>query len=437
MTLRARHRLGKYRIIRKLAEGGFAVIWRAHDTVEGVDVALKVPHEHLVTPSLLADFKREVRVTAGLDHPNVLPIKNAQMIEGRFVIAYPLGQGTLGDRMQRRMSDATRVELAAQILEAVAHAHGQGVIHCDLKPDNFILFPGNRLRLTDFGISKLAHKTVMASGSGTLGYLAPEQAMGKPSVRSDVFAVGLILYELFARVVPEWPFKWPPPGERELRRRLHADFVALVRRALEVDPRRRFADCAAFLAAFRKLEGGRRLLASGRRRRGPSRSTSRDWRQLRHREFLRRYRRELQLTGACRRCQGPIAESMRACPWCGAERATWRGTTRRPLRCPRCRRGRAPDWRFCPWCWGAGFEDVSERSYPDRTLTARCRNPDCSRGELAPFMRYCPWCRRRAEPWRLSGAKDRCERCSWGVHPEFWSFCPWCSKAVPHHSRKT
>jgi serine/threonine protein kinase len=88
---------------------------------------------------------------------------------------------------------------------AYAHAHNR-VIHCDVKPDNFILFPDNVLKLADFGIAKVAYQTLRASGSGTVGYVAPEQAMGKPSFRSDVFSLGLILYRMFSGVLPEWPY---------------------------------------------------------------------------------------------------------------------------------------------------------------------------------------------------------------------------------------
>jgi serine/threonine protein kinase len=187
-VVRVRQRLGKYRIDRRLADGGFATVFKAYDTIAGVSVALKVPNGTSPTKEALDDFRKEVRVTAKLDHPNILPVKDAGFIDGVFVIACPLGERSLADRLQHRMSSRTIVELAEQMLAAVAFAHGKRVMHCDIKPENFILFSENRLRLADFGIAKTALRTIQASGSGTVGYVAPEQAMGRPSLRSDVFS---------------------------------------------------------------------------------------------------------------------------------------------------------------------------------------------------------------------------------------------------------
>jgi serine/threonine protein kinase len=107
------------------------------------------------------------------------------------------------------------------------------------------------LRLADFGIARFAQHTVRASGSGTVGYLAPEQALGKPSLRSDVFALGLVLYRMFAGQLPEWPFEWPLPGARRLSATVSPEFVKLLRRALAVDHRKRFADAERMQRAAR------------------------------------------------------------------------------------------------------------------------------------------------------------------------------------------
>ena len=252
--LRARQLLGKYRIERRLGEGGFATVYRAMDTIEGIRVALKIPHASLVNSEVLSDFRNEVRLTARLEHPNILPLKNAAFIDDRFVISFPLGERTLDDRLRNRMSLTTALDYASQMLEAAAYAHRLRIIHCDIKPENLIIFPGNRLRLTDFGIAKVAQKTVRGSGTGTVGYMAPEQAMGKPSLRSDVFSLGLIIYRMHSGQWPEWPYEWPPPGFQRLRGRIHPDLIAFMRRAIEPSPRKRFRDADQMLSAFLKIK---------------------------------------------------------------------------------------------------------------------------------------------------------------------------------------
>jgi hypothetical protein len=430
--LRVRQILGKYRIERRLAEGGFAEVYRAYDLIEGIRVALKVPHRAHVNPEMLESFRNEVRLASTLDHPNILPIKNAQFIDRQFVVAYPLGENTLGDRMQRRIGLAMRLDFSRQMLEAVAHAHEHRIIHCDIKPENFILFSGNRLRLTDFGISRLAARTVLASGSGTVGYVAPEQAMGRASFQSDVFSLGLILVQLLSGKLPEWPFEWPSPGQDKLRRDFHPDLIALLQRATDVRHGRRFADATQMLAAFERLRTRGRIVSTATRKRKRTRRNTNDWKTIRQRQFLREYGSALEVRDRCGRCDGPVSEAMMACPWCGTSRATHRGETRHPARCPRCKRGRKLDWRFCPWCYGRGFHQVANRAYSDRAYSARCTHASCSRRELMPFMRYCPWCHHKVRRlWKVGESKHRCGRCRWGVLPGYWSFCPWCKAKIP------
>lgn len=263
--LKARQKLGKYRIERRLANGGFAVVYQAFDTIEGIRVALKVPHPQIIDDEVLQDFRSEVRMTARLDHPNILPLKDASFIDDRFVIVFPLGERTLSDRLASRMSLPTALDYAEQMIQAVAYAHRARIVHCDIKPENFIIFPGNRLRLTDFGISKIAQETIRASGTGTVGYMAPEQAMGKPSLRSDVFSLGLIVYRMLAGEWPEWPFAWPPPGSARLRRNAHPDLIQVIRRAIALDPRKRYRDANQLLQAF--LPAKERALRHDRLRR--------------------------------------------------------------------------------------------------------------------------------------------------------------------------
>jgi serine/threonine-protein kinase len=196
--LKIRQKLGKYRIERRLGAGGFAAVYQAMDTVQGIRVAIKVPHARYTTEAVLADFRKEIRTTAPLEHDNILPIKDASIIDDRLVVVFPLGDETLQQRMRRRICLETAMDMAEQILRATAMAHSHHVIHCDIKPENVIVFAGNRVRLADFGIAKVSQRTVQGGGTGTVGYMAPEQAMGKPSFRSDVFSIGLIVWRLMS-----------------------------------------------------------------------------------------------------------------------------------------------------------------------------------------------------------------------------------------------
>lgn len=251
--LKTRQMFGKYRIERRLATGGFASVYQALDTIEGLHVALKVLNPQPINDRTMKAFRNEVRLAVRLAHENILPIKDASIIEDRLVIVSPLGESTLAERWQRRISVETRLSYIQQMLEAVAHAHERKVAHCDIKPENMILFSGNLLRLADFGIARVALRTLHASGSGTVGYMAPEQAMGRPSLRSDVFALGLLIYRLLAGELPEWPFDWPLPGHRRLTRNVTPEFVAFLRKSLEIDPRRRYPDAVRMLAAFKAV----------------------------------------------------------------------------------------------------------------------------------------------------------------------------------------
>ena len=251
--LKARQKLGKYRIEKRLANGPLAAVYRAYDSIHGLRVALKIPHRRIMDEYFLADFRKEVRLSARLDHPNILPIQNADFIGSYFVISMPLGDEALGDRLTRRIATVKALHFTEQILAAVAHAHSKRIIHCDIKPDNFILFGPERLRLTDFGFARLARGRLEASGSGTVGYVAPEQAMGRPMLQSDVFSVGLVLYRMFSGELPRWPYEWPPEGYRRLTQKLHPDMVDMIRRAIEVRPARRYHDAIQMYNAYQRL----------------------------------------------------------------------------------------------------------------------------------------------------------------------------------------
>jgi len=256
--LRARQLLGKYRIERRLADGPRASVYQAYDTIHGTKVALKIPDPEIMDDDFLDEFRREARVSVRMEHPNVLPIQNACFIDNYFVIAMSLGLETLADRMTRRMSTDRCLDFTRQALAAVSHAHSAKIIHCDVKPENFLLFPGNRLRLTDFGFSKIAVRSVKkASGSGTVGYCAPEQALGRPMFQSDVFALGLVIYQMFSGKLPAWPHQWPPPGYARIRSKLKPKTLAWLKMAIEFRPQDRYKNAVTMERAFNQIHAKR------------------------------------------------------------------------------------------------------------------------------------------------------------------------------------
>jgi len=262
--------------------------------------------------------------------------------------------------------------------------------------------------------------------------------MGRPSFRSDVFSLGLIIYRMLTGYLPEWPFRWPPPGYEKLRGRVHPQLIEFIRRALQLNPRARFRDADQMLKAFRRIKPRALAYAARRAQRAGRAGPRRDWRAVRISQFRRQYGRVLEAQHECRRCSGPIAEVMFFCPWCGAARPVHRGPTRFTRQCPRCRRGLKADWRFCPWCYGPGFEPATNRHYSDVRYQARCSNPRCPRKLLMPFMRYCPWCRRKVRRhWSIPNSTARCPRCHWGILTSFWDYCPWCGASMQQPNRRT
>jgi hypothetical protein len=202
----------------------------------------------------------------------------------------------------------------------------------------------------------------------------------------------------------------------------------MLQKAIQLDPADRYRSAVEMNAEFRKLK--RKANLSERKARQRPKRNGATWRRLQWKEFQRQFGKALETNHACRRCHGPVAESMQACPWCGTDHPSKRADTRMPAICPRCERGVKKDWHYCSWCYGAGFELETNRRYPDKRYTTRCPNSKC-REPLMPFMRYCPWCRTKVrKPWKIDGSPDRCHSCEWGVAREFWDYCAWCAAPV-------
>jgi serine/threonine-protein kinase len=416
--------LGKYRLVKRIGKGGYCEVWKARDSVEGLWVALKIPlldNGQRDSESLL----KEIRLVSQLRHPHIMPVKNADIIEGHAVLATELSVGTLAD-CSKPMGARRIINITGQVLEGLAYAHGKRLVHCDVTPGNIFLFPNGRAALGDFGIGILLKgrmKTV--DEYGTPGYVAPEQAYGRPTVRSDCFAVGLILYEYMTGVLLKWPFRWPFRGHERLRGRSSVGFVRFVRKALSVDPARRFANGGQMLGAFREAVPKQFRSALALKL---VRSKRSDWRQLRREAFVKRYGKVFLSLSSCVECGEPVDESMQICPWCGSGANRFDYSSRFSHICVRCSRGVAAEWNYCPWCYGGGFDASGGASSKGVRYHGKCRH---CKGKLIRFMRYCPWCRRKVrKAWQVWAFPEVCGGCGWSVDTTFWNYCPWCKQKL-------
>ncbi len=264
-------RIGPYRLIEKLGQGAMAQVYRASDPA-GREVALKVLYPHLIgDEGFVGRFRREAEAAAQLDHPRIVRVLDHGSESDLHYLAMELVAGPslrawLAGR-SRPLAVEEAVSLVGNLADAVAYAHSRGVVHRDLKPGNVLLRGGqpDDPVLTDFGIARMVDATVATASGVTLGtpvYMAPEQGQGQPGdARSDVYALGVILYELLTGAPPfeaDSPYALilrhihtPPPPPRTLRPDLPPALEAVILRSLEKDPASRYPDAASFAAALR------------------------------------------------------------------------------------------------------------------------------------------------------------------------------------------
>src|ERR687886_2000600 len=200
----------RYRIVRKLGSGGMADVYLAEDQELGRRVAIKILNDrHAADDQFVERFRREAKNAAGLSHPSIVSIYDRGTAEGTYYIAMEYLDGRSLKELIVSRGPApikTAVDYARQVLAAVGFAHRHGIVHRDIKPHN-VLVAGDdgRLKVTDFGIARSGASQMTEVGSiiGTAQYLSPEQARGAPvDQRSDVYSVGIVLYELLTGTVP-------------------------------------------------------------------------------------------------------------------------------------------------------------------------------------------------------------------------------------------
>ncbi|MDX2262185.1 MAG: protein kinase [Gemmatimonadales bacterium] len=265
----------RYRLERELGQGGMATVYLAHDLKHDRDVAIKVLHPDLGAALGGERFLSEIRTTARLQHPHILPLLDSGEADGLLYYVMPLVTGeTLRARLERdrQLPVDEAVRTAREVADALGYAHGLGVIHRDIKPENILLQGGHAL-VADFGIALAVQSaggqrmTQTGLSLGTPQYMSPEQAMGERTIdaRSDVYALGAVTYEM---LVGEAPFTGPSvqaivarliteePRPLSAQRKAVPDHVeAAVLRALEKLPADRFATATEFAAALGNATG--------------------------------------------------------------------------------------------------------------------------------------------------------------------------------------
>ncbi len=226
-----------------------------------------------------------------------------------------------------------------------------------------------------------------------------------------------------------WPFEWPPAGYKRFVSRVPQPLTAVLRKACEFEPRRRYADAIAFRRAFEKAESAVRSVRPRKRRRAraPAPSPLAVQAEL----FRKLHGSSLRMRYRCHRCDGAIAEEMSFCPWCGSGENSFAEITPAGLICPCCERGVQAEWTACPWCFAGRFEGNGRQPRRDPRATRRCSRRGCT-GQLRPFMRYCSVCKQKpGRLWSHPELPARCPRCRWPIPREFWRFCPWCGRREP------
>jgi len=260
----------RYELEELLGTGGMSTVFRARDSQLERRVALKILHQRYAEdPEYLERFRREARAVARLSHPNIVNVIDRGDDGGRQYIVFEHVEGeNLKEFVQRTGPLPVRraLELVLPVAEGLAFAHEQGLVHRDVKPQNVLLSREGDVKVTDFGIARSLHVEHGVTQTGTvLGtgeYLAPEQASGKPvSPATDVYSLGVVLWELLAGEVPFSGENFvavalrhinePLPSLREQRPDVSPRLAAVVERALAKDPAHRFPSMAALARELR------------------------------------------------------------------------------------------------------------------------------------------------------------------------------------------
>jgi Tol biopolymer transport system component/predicted Ser/Thr protein kinase len=274
--------ISHYRIDQKIGEGGMGVVYLAEDTRLGRRIALKVlPAEMSADPARRARFEREARAIAALNHPNIVTLHSVEEAEGISFLTMELVDGRRLTELLARdgLALPKLLDWSLGIANALVAAHRQGVVHRDLKPDNIMVTSDGRIKVLDFGLAKLRESALEGAGTalptasiteegkilGTVSYMSPEQAEGKPlDHRSDIFSFGIVLYEM---ATGRRPFqggtaistissilKDTPPSPQQINTAVPPQLGRIVRRCLSKEPERRYQSTDDLCNELRELK---------------------------------------------------------------------------------------------------------------------------------------------------------------------------------------
>jgi serine/threonine-protein kinase len=315
--------IGKYKILSTIGSGGFGTVYLAEDTWIDKKVALKVPHKQGVD---FGELLREPRLLASLNHPNIVTILTAEKQENVFFIVMEFVPGETLEAIIARegaLDVARALDYTCQISNAVDHAHKQGVLHRDLRPSNVLVAESGMLKVADFGTSRFLE--IAAHGTTVIGsppYMAPEQFHGKSVFASDIYSLGVTMYQM---LTGELPYETPSPAD--LDRLMSGDLLTaprlknpripkaindIVMKAMAPEIHARYQRAGELLDDVLAARGStsRRTPRAASRPEGAAEEAAQDI-------HVRLKAREAPQPRFCWHCRKPLHARSDRCPFCG------------------------------------------------------------------------------------------------------------------------